>query len=220
VKLSKAQRLAITTTTGAPVEARPNTLASLVRLGLAEARTERSSTGHAVVRHYLTEPGRTVRNDMRSAENAEREQRGEVPAAWAQPGVRISTPAGRGTVTGREYFPTHDSHGVVFRLDDRAEGDDNLISATSPYLHRLCTRCDTVGDDLMPARGTLCGYCAAQDDDTEAQQPEPHHGPHTAPSQPQKAGHAQQRPAGPPAQPTRTTPAMLITLPLSHSNCW
>ncbi|TJZ96247.1 hypothetical protein [Actinacidiphila oryziradicis] len=173
MKLSKAQRLAITTTTGAPVQARPNTLASLVRLGLAEARTERSSTGRAVVRHHLTGPGRTVRNDMRSAENAEREQRGDVPAAWATPSVRVSTPVRTGTATGRSYSPADDSHGVLFRLGGRAEGDDNLISATSPYLHRLCTRCDTVGDDLMPARGTLCGHCAAQEDDTEASSPNP-----------------------------------------------
>ncbi|WP_164835819.1 hypothetical protein [Actinacidiphila soli] len=45
MKLSKAQRPAITTTTGAPVEGRPNTLASLVRLVLAEACAERSATG-------------------------------------------------------------------------------------------------------------------------------------------------------------------------------
>jgi hypothetical protein len=86
-----------------------------------------------------------------------------------------------GTVTGREYFPTDDSHGVVFRLDDRAAGDDNLISATSPYLHRQCTRCDTVGDDSLPARSTLCRYCAAQEDDTEPlaarTPPRPAHGP-------------------------------------------
>jgi hypothetical protein len=120
VKLSTAQQLAITTTTGAPVKARPNTLASLVRLGLAEARTEHSSTGRAVVRHYLTRQAAPSAMTC-SAENIERQQRGEIPAAWAQPGVRISTPAGTGTVTGRSYFPTHDSHGVMFRLDDRAE---------------------------------------------------------------------------------------------------
>ncbi|TJZ96251.1 hypothetical protein [Actinacidiphila oryziradicis] len=80
--------------------------------------------------------------------------------------MRISTPVRTGTVTGRSYSPADDSHGVVFQLDGGAEGDDSLISAESPYLHRLCTPCDTVGDDSLPARGTLCGFCAAQEDDT------------------------------------------------------
>ncbi|WP_127359111.1 hypothetical protein [Actinacidiphila soli] len=44
-KLSKAQRLAITTSTGAPVKARSNTLASLVRLGLALARSAADAVG-------------------------------------------------------------------------------------------------------------------------------------------------------------------------------
>lgn len=210
MKLSQAQRLAITTTIGSQVEARPNTLASLVRLGLAERRTERGRlTGRAMARHYLTEAGRTVRNDIRTAEQAEREQRGDVPAPWATRGVRISTPVGNGTVTGRSYSPADDSRYVVFRLDGRAEGDENMIAAISPHLHRLCTRCDTVGDDSLPARGTLCGYCAAQDAATEPEQADPPRRPTPGTSQPGQADQEQQHPASLPVQPTnRRNPAM------------
>ncbi|MFJ5218796.1 hypothetical protein ACIP98_29260 [Streptomyces sp. NPDC088354] len=197
MKLTTTQHRAIIDRAGGRIQARPNTLESLVRLKLAEQRTQ-YDTGRPVLRHMLTEQGRAARNELRAARNAERAQRGELPAQWATPGVRISTPMGRGTVTGRTYHPNDDSHALTFQLDDRPEGEWNVITATSPHLRRLCERCDTVGDDSLPPRGGLCGFCAAQDD--AADQPARPSGTKPAQGRPE-AGRA-------PQLPTERTPAM------------
>ncbi|MEU4095968.1 hypothetical protein [Streptomyces sp. NPDC026673] len=209
MKLTTAQHRAIISSAGGRIQARPNTLESLVRLGLVEQRTQ-YDTGRAVLRHVLTEQGRAVRDELRATRNAERAQRGELPAQWATPGVRISTPMGRGTVTGRTYYPNDDSHGLTWRSDESRPGDEeHVIAATSPYLRRLCERCDTVGDDSLPPRGGLCGFCAALDD--AADQPAQRSATEPAQARPE-AGRAPQptterTPVIPEQQPQAPTPA-------------
>ncbi|MFE4681610.1 hypothetical protein ACFRNJ_12330 [Streptomyces sp. NPDC056721] len=245
-KLSRPQRLAIVTTLGtdgAQVDARPNTLASLVRLGLAEYRTRRGGlTGRAIQYAVLTAEGQQVRAELSApvaeptaeeeparedltghyepnvpgartlrdarplylngkhvtvnidgdrlylyvggtwlysgAIPAEIKTRADVnpwaartaladPAPWAQVGARIGTPMGPGTVTGRDIW--EDGTYVIVHSQDRREGDDWVITASSEHLRRLCALCDTVGDSdddpEYPARFTaygayLCGFCA------------------------------------------------------------
>lgn len=63
-KLSTTQQSAIRMAIGAQVDGRPNTVASLVRLGLVERRMERNGAGNMVARHYLTDAGKDVRMSL------------------------------------------------------------------------------------------------------------------------------------------------------------
>ncbi|QKV90368.1 hypothetical protein HUT19_41200 [Streptomyces sp. NA02950] len=150
MKLSPPQQRALMTAVNGRIQARPNTLEFLVRHDLAECRTEQcGTTRRTVVHHYVTDTGRVAR--------------GEIIAARATPGTRISTPMGKGTVTGKEGREGG-SWVVLFRPDGQAETNIHAIPAMSVYLHLLCARCDAIGDNSMPARGMLCGFCAAQED--------------------------------------------------------
>lgn len=86
-------------------------------------------------------------------------------APWAVEGARATFPAsGPATVTRREG---NGRDAFVYAVAD-SNGVEYGVAADSPLLARLCNRCDTVGDDTMPARETngryLCGYCAAQEE--------------------------------------------------------
>lgn len=213
MKLSKAQRLAIVTTIGPQVEARPNTLASLVRLGLAERRTERGGlTGRAVARHYLTDAGQLQRAELRgdTAEAARLTAQAQQEAEWAAEAAdKAAQDAARDRLSAFAETSRAAQH-AVSSVDQNA--DD-----TADEIARGATDAGPITKAMQWAQldGMFANYA---DEDTTAEQLQATYNaiergesPSTTPAQPQPggAGQAQQRPAGPAAQPTnRRNPAM------------
>lgn len=85
IKLSQPMEEAIRfSLSSGELDAKPNTLAALVRRGLAAERTTRTETGHMIARHYLTPAGMEVRTALREEiEAAAAKRRPAAPVADA-----------------------------------------------------------------------------------------------------------------------------------------
>jgi hypothetical protein len=110
-KLTAAQRTALMTTISGQVDGRANTLASLVRMGLAEARTERSATGRMVSRHHLTDAGRSVCTALRAPEREAgvRAERTRLDDQKAEREARESALGANGKALAEHPAPVTDS---------------------------------------------------------------------------------------------------------------